>query len=154
MKNAKLAFGLSDAALGELHRQIEDKAERLGGLGLWAPRFFPASKRCSACGDVMAERDLSVREWNCPSCGVSHDRDSNAATNPLWLAELAMTADEAAAKTRTFNFIEIGMANPEFTRGEIIDRGRFATPREMVVEPRTGLTRHVSRSGDLCLPTG
>jgi transposase len=82
LNNAKLAFGLPDAALGELHRQIDFKAERLGGLALWAPRFE------TLLGDVMAELDLSGREWNCASRGVSHDRGGNAATNLLWLAEL------------------------------------------------------------------
>ncbi|MCC6107826.1 MAG: transposase, partial [Atopobium sp.] len=36
---------------------------------------------CSTCGHVLDEMLLSVREWTCPVCGASHDRDLNAAVN-------------------------------------------------------------------------
>ncbi len=46
-----------------------------------APRDFPSSKLCSACGEVLASLPLDVREWDCPVCGAHHDRDVNAAKN-------------------------------------------------------------------------
>ena len=45
---------------------------------------FPSSKMCSNC-KVIHEltNDLSVREWQCPTCNSIHDRDINAAINIL-----------------------------------------------------------------------
>jgi putative transposase len=46
-----------------------------------ADRWYPSSKTCSCCGHKLVELPLSVREWTCPTCGVVHDRDVNAAVN-------------------------------------------------------------------------
>ena len=43
--------------------------------------FEPSSKTCSVCGYRKADLTLKDREWTCPDCGTTHDRDLNAATN-------------------------------------------------------------------------
>jgi putative transposase len=81
LKNHCLALSLADAGLGELHRQIQYKAE---GAGKWCGevnRFYASSKTCSACGAVNHGLKLSEREWVCTACGTLHGRDENAATN-------------------------------------------------------------------------
>ncbi len=81
-KNHSLAKSIHDAALGELHRQLEYKA-------LWnrrhlvkVSRWFPSSKLCGRCGTVNDTLTLSDRVWFC-DCGVKHQRDLNAAQNIL-----------------------------------------------------------------------
>ena len=57
----------------------------------------PSSQTCSACGHVwQGTRDLRVREWTCPECGVTHDRDVNAAVNILAEAKRIMNRKEQA----------------------------------------------------------
>ena len=80
VKNHHLAKAITDVSWYELTRQIEYKAK-------WNERnytFYASSQLCSECGYQNAEtKDLSVREWLCPVCGVKHDRDINAAKNIL-----------------------------------------------------------------------
>lgn len=53
------------------------------GAGVFkVDRFYPSSQLCSDCGYRNKDtKDLHIREWTCPDCGVWHDRDVNAATN-------------------------------------------------------------------------
>ena len=91
VKNHKLARSISDAAWGEMFRQLEYKCEWYGRELVKIDRFFPSSKRCHHCGFVMDKLPLNVRSWNCPSCGTTGiDRDINAGKNIL-AAGLAVT---------------------------------------------------------------
>ena len=82
LARTKLSRAMYDAALGEFRRQVVYKAAWQGKHCVVIDRFFPSSRRCSACGSV--NRDLTPRErsWVCV-CGAVHDRDLNAARNIL-----------------------------------------------------------------------
>jgi putative transposase len=81
VKNHNLAKHIADASFGEIFRELEYKAEWYGRTYLPLDRFFPSSRLCSSCGHLLDELPLSMREWDCPSCGIHHDRDINAAIN-------------------------------------------------------------------------
>ena len=81
VKNRHLARSVSDAALGEFRRQLEYKTTRTGAVLRVVDRWFPSSKTCSNCGVVKAKLSLSERTFNCDACGLSIDRDVNAAIN-------------------------------------------------------------------------
>jgi putative transposase len=71
--------GLSDAAMGEVRRQLRYKCAWYGATLIEADRFFPSSKTCHDCGHVQ-EIDWS-EHWTCDACGTTHQRDDNAAVN-------------------------------------------------------------------------
>ena len=80
-------FGKSvaDNGYGMLLDMLSYKLEDRGRKLVKVDRFFPSTQLCSACGyqntELRGTDALSIREWDCPSCGAHHDRDRNAATN-------------------------------------------------------------------------
>ena len=84
VKNRKFARSISDAAWGEMFRQLEYKCEWYGRELVKIDRFYPSSKRCNHCGFVVEKLPLDIRSWDCPSCGTTDiDRDINAGKNIL-----------------------------------------------------------------------
>lgn len=83
VKNHKLAQSISDASWGELVRQLAYKCQWYGRELVKVDRWFPSSKRCVNCGHIVEKMPLNVREWKCPKCETSHDRDINASKNIL-----------------------------------------------------------------------
>ncbi|MFO1373944.1 MAG: RNA-guided endonuclease TnpB family protein [Agitococcus sp.] len=81
MKNRKLSRAIADVGFYELRRQVEYKAKYYGSRVVYADRFYPSSKLCSVCGFKHEGLTLKDREWDCPECGIHHDRDVNAALN-------------------------------------------------------------------------
>lgn len=72
----------SDAALGMIKLGFKSCAARNGNTIVEPYQGFPSSQLCSDCGYKNADtKNLKVRDWVCPSCGVFHKRDENAAAN-------------------------------------------------------------------------
>lgn len=90
-KNRCLSKSISDAGWSEFLRQLEYKANWYGRELVGIDKWYPSSKRCSDCGYTMPKMPLNVRQWTCPECGSTHDRDVNAARNVL-AAGLAVSA--------------------------------------------------------------
>ena len=85
VKNHNLAKAIMDATWGKLRLYTAYKVERRGGQVIVVnPRG--TSQKCSRCGaDTEEKLDLSVRMFECRSCGLVLGRDLNAAINILKL---------------------------------------------------------------------
>lgn len=84
VRNHKLARSIADVSWGEFVRQLTYKAQWYGKELVKVDTFYPSSQTCHVCGYRTKEtKELSVREWNCPTCHTKHDRDINAAINIL-----------------------------------------------------------------------
>ena len=83
LKNKRLARSIADAGWRQFRILLESKAEQYDRQVVVINRWLPTSQVCSACGHHDGKKELSIREWQCPSCGTVHDRDVNAALNIL-----------------------------------------------------------------------
>ena len=82
-RNHKLAQSISDASWGTFLTFLTYKAEINDKQIVKIGRYYPSSKTCHCCGWVKEDLQLKDREWTCPHCGNTLDRDVNAAMNIL-----------------------------------------------------------------------
>jgi putative transposase len=80
---SNLATSIHDAGWGQFRAMLIYKAKQYGRTVIKVDRWFPSSQRCSACGHRDGPKPLQVRTWTCLGCGVTHDRDVNAARSIL-----------------------------------------------------------------------
>ena len=82
-QNDKWSSKLQRISLYKLVNMIKYKADWYGRKFVQIGRFFPSSKKCHICDYIYEGLTLDMREWKCPACGTTHDRDHNAAINIL-----------------------------------------------------------------------
>lgn len=79
-----LNFGksVSDNGWGMFVTFLKYKLEEQGKQLVKVDKFYASSQTCSVCGYKNAAiKNIAIRAWDCPGCGVHHDRDINAAIN-------------------------------------------------------------------------
>ena len=83
LKNHKLAKAISNASWATFVRLLRYKCEWYGKLFILVPPHY-TSRVCHQCGWDSGKKPLGIREWTCPHCHETHDRDINAAINILY----------------------------------------------------------------------
>lgn len=101
VKNHSLAKSISDASWSEFVRLLRYKAAASGNTTLvFMNQWYPSTHICSNTGmKLEIKLKLSDRQWSCPHCGQTHDRDLNAAINIKQEALAAMTAFKVSLGT-------------------------------------------------------
>jgi putative transposase len=83
LKNRRLSKSIADAGWSMFERYLTYKGACYGCRVEQIDRWYPSSQVCHMCGYQYARLTLAERQWMCPACGVTHDRDLNAAINIL-----------------------------------------------------------------------
>lgn len=81
MANHRLAKAIGDAGWSAFVSMLVYKGEWYGCRVEKIDRWYPSSKTCSVCGSFVKSLPLKIRAWDCPVCGIAHQRDINAARN-------------------------------------------------------------------------
>ena len=81
---SELARNISDASWSRFVSMLIYKADWYGRSIVKVPSNYPSSQLCHICHYQNRNvKDLSIRKWTCPSCGIVHNRDINASINIL-----------------------------------------------------------------------
>ena len=87
IENSKtfLKKSIANSVFSEIIRQLKYKAKWNNKKFIQIDKYYPSSQECCHCGERNKElKDLSIREWECKSCGSLNDRDINASINILY----------------------------------------------------------------------
>ena len=79
-KGLRNGRSVAEASMGELVRQLGYKTSDRGGMLVKVGRYYPSSQTCSGCG-ARTKLALWQRVYDCDHCGLTLDRDVNAARN-------------------------------------------------------------------------
>jgi len=105
-RNVRAKAGLNrsilDVAPAQIRRILEYKAAWSGTCLVVIGRFEPTSKQCSNpdCGVKKDKLPRKVRIFHCDACGLTLDRDINAAINIAALAAVATARASRVHRTR------------------------------------------------------
>lgn len=77
----KLGKSTNDNGFGMFRAMLEYKLTSQGKTFAKIDKWYLSSKTCSVCGFIKEDLTLADRVWTCGACGITHNRDLNAAIN-------------------------------------------------------------------------
>lgn len=95
LAKTKMAKSVNDAGWGLLKRMLSYKCDH-AGIQFKVVGEAYTTRTCSSCGALSGPQGvngLRIREWTCVECGVTHDRDVNAARNILAAGHCRLTGE-------------------------------------------------------------
>ena len=101
-RNHHIAKSISDQGWYQFETMLRYKMDWIKAELIEIGRFDPSSKMCSKCGNMKHDLKLSDRIYHCEVCGLTMDRDLNAAINILHMGLLKVGKN-------------VGRGTPEFT---------------------------------------
>lgn len=81
LKNKHLSKKIREQCFHKVKEYLKYKCKYYGIQLVLADKYYPSSKMCSSCGNRKKFLSLSERVYHCPECGMTMDRDLNAAIN-------------------------------------------------------------------------
>jgi len=104
VRNRHLGRAISDAGWADFARKLAYKQAWRGGQVMIADRWLPSTRTCSRCGLVKQRMGLAERVFSCDRCGLTLDRDRNAAANlAAWAERQHARAPDRQAGGRVIN---------------------------------------------------
>jgi putative transposase len=83
MIKSNLSRSIHEIGWGKLIEMIRYKAQWYNRQFVQINQWFPSSKKCHVCGEINHGLGREEREWECPHCHSTLQRDVNAAKNIL-----------------------------------------------------------------------
>ena len=135
MQNKCLSRAVADVGMGEFLRQLQYKSAWYGCRLITADQWYPSTQICSNCHHRKEGREkltLKDRTYHCHNCGLTLDRDINAARNLVQLIP-ATTKQQTLLRLKSLGRSQ----TPEGGRSAGTGNSQCETP---LVDPGTVVT--------------
>lgn len=109
VRNPHLSKSIHDAGWHYLVQRLTSKAAEAGRVVIQVNPSY-TSKSCSCCGHIFEGQKLSHRWLTCPECGLSLNRDHNAAINILNRGIAALTRGDGQSLWAPSSLMSEGFA--------------------------------------------
>lgn len=106
MQNHKLSKAIHDVGFSMFCNSLKYRAGLYNRDVVEIDQWFPSSKKCSCCGHVKDDLLLQERTYVCNICGMSIDRDVNAAKNIL-LEGVRLYKDKIGKRVAEYTPVEM-----------------------------------------------